>query len=234
MSAERDAQYEAVITAKNAEISQLLSALAKYDGMGQANERLRVALRFYANGHHFAPSDPMQWESVSGEPDNWLCDDAGLATIEDGSIAKMVLRGQEIEWDEFDDDVQPTPIEGESESARPALGFDFIAHIRRHREFSERTFGPGPRVAGVLDHIRKELREVEAAPNDLEEWVDVWMLALDGAWRSGATPEEIVAQIVAKQTKNEARAWPDWKTAPAGKAIEHVRPITTDTDPAGG
>ena len=101
--------------------------------------------------------------------------------------------------------------------------FDFLAHIRRHMAFSERTFGPGPRAAGVVDHIRKELREIEAAPHDLEEWIDVLMLALDGAWRSGATPEQIVAQLVAKQTKNEGRKWPDWRTAPLGKAIEHDR-----------
>jgi hypothetical protein len=101
--------------------------------------------------------------------------------------------------------------------------FDFLAHIRRHIDFSERTFGPGPRAAGVVDHIRKELREIEAAPHDLEEWIDVLMLALDGAWRSGATPEQIVAQLVAKQTKNEGRKWPDWRTATPGKAIEHDR-----------
>lgn len=101
--------------------------------------------------------------------------------------------------------------------------FDFLAHISRHMEFSQRTFGPGPRAAGVVDHIRKELREIEAAPHDLEEWIDVLMLALDGAWRSGATPEQIVSQLVAKQTKNEGRKWPDWRTAPPGKAIEHDR-----------
>ena len=101
--------------------------------------------------------------------------------------------------------------------------FDLLTHIRRHMEFSARTFGPGQRTAGVVDHIRKELLEVEAAPHDLEEWVDVWMLALDGAWRSGATPEQIVAQIEAKQTKNEGRRWPDWRVVPTDRAIEHDR-----------
>lgn len=102
-------------------------------------------------------------------------------------------------------------------------GFDFRAHLQRQREWSEKTFGPGPRVAGVIDHIRKELREIEAAPDDLSEWIDVATLALDGAWRSGATPDQIIAQIVAKQTKNEGRVWPDWRTAPPDKAIEHDR-----------
>jgi hypothetical protein len=101
--------------------------------------------------------------------------------------------------------------------------FDIIAHLERQRAFSRRTFGPGQRTAGVLDHIRKELREIEAQPNDLEEWVDLILLAMDGAWRSGHEPAEIAAGIEAKQTKNEARNWPDWRTADPGKAIEHVR-----------
>ncbi|MEI6317451.1 MAG: dATP/dGTP pyrophosphohydrolase domain-containing protein [Pseudomonadota bacterium] len=101
--------------------------------------------------------------------------------------------------------------------------FDLIAHLRRHIAFSTATFGPGARAAGVIDHIRKELREIEADPTDLEEWCDVMMLAFDGAWRSGATPEQIAAAIEAKQTKNEGRQWPDWRTAPTDRAIEHVR-----------
>lgn len=105
--------------------------------------------------------------------------------------------------------------------------FDFVAHLRRQREFSERTFGPGKRLAGVIDHIRKELEEVWRAAEDgeptLPEWVDVIILALDGAWRSGATPQEISAAIAAKQARNEARKWPDWRSADPDKAIEHDR-----------
>ena len=101
--------------------------------------------------------------------------------------------------------------------------FDLVAHLRRQRAFSLRTFGPGPRTAGVLDNIRKELAEIEAAPDDVEEWVDVVMLALDGAWRAGFEPAEIALAIAAKQTRNQLRTWPDWRTAEPGKAIEHVR-----------
>lgn len=101
--------------------------------------------------------------------------------------------------------------------------FDLVAHLIRQRAFSERTFGPGPRTAGVLDHIRKELKEIEAAPADLSEWVDVILLALDGAWRAGHEPAAIAAGIEQKQSKNEARTWPDWRTVPADRAIEHNR-----------
>lgn len=107
------------------------------------------------------------------------------------------------------------------------LQFDLVAHLRRQAEFSERTFGPGERVAGVCDHIRKELVEVQHArvtgQPTLPEWVDVIILGLDGAWRSGATPEQIVAAIEAKQAKNEGRRWPDWRSADPDKAIEHDR-----------
>jgi len=96
-------------------------------------------------------------------------------------------------------------------------------HLQRQRNWSGATFGPGSRAQGLVDHIRKELTEIEADPTDLKEWIDVAILALDGAWRSGAQPQEIIAALVAKQTKNEGRLWPDWRTADPNKAIEHDR-----------
>lgn len=108
--------------------------------------------------------------------------------------------------------------------------FDLISHIERAKAFSERTFGPGARTAGVIAHIRKELAEIEAAPADLSEWIDVVILALDGAWRTGFSAEQIVAALAAKQSKNEARKWPDWRTAPADGPIEHVRDEAPGTE----
>ena len=107
--------------------------------------------------------------------------------------------------------------------APTAPGFDFEAHLARQAAWSEQTFGPGSRAQGVVDHIRKELEEIEADPGDLKEWVDVVILALDGAWRAGFTPQEIIDALVAKQSKNEGRTWPDWRTVDPSKAIEHDR-----------
>lgn len=101
--------------------------------------------------------------------------------------------------------------------------FDLEAHLIRQKNFSLKTFGPGARTKGVIDHIRKELREIEAAPEDIEEWVDVIILAFNGAWRAGWKARDIIKAIVAKQTKNEGRRWPDWRTASPDKAIEHDR-----------
>jgi hypothetical protein len=117
----------------------------------------------------------------------------------------------------------PSPISDQ------AAGFDMLAHLARQRAWSEMTFGPGARTKGVVDHIRKELLEIEGDPTDLTEWIDVVILALDGAWRAGGSPEQIIATMVAKQTKNEGRAWPDWRTADPDKAIEHDR--SEDTAP---
>jgi hypothetical protein len=126
----------------------------------------------------------------------------------------------ESDWPEY----EPTwrAIEQRMTGATPAT-FDLVGHLVRQRAFSERTFGPGMRTAGVCDHIRKELTEIASNPADVLEWVDVILLALDGAWRAGFEPHEIAAAIDAKQTKNEARTWPDWRTVDPNKAIEHVR-----------
>jgi hypothetical protein len=103
---------------------------------------------------------------------------------------------------------------------------DIVHHLYRQRAFSRATFGPGKRKAGIIDHIRKELVEVEAEIDDtreLEEWIDVIILAFDGAWRTGAIPEQVAQAIRRKQDENELRDWPDWCTQPPDRAIEHRR-----------
>lgn len=113
---------------------------------------------------------------------------------------------------------------------------DLQQHLIRQMAFSHATFGPGQRTQGVIDHIRKELVEVEIANGEAAEWVDVVILALDGLTRRLAfsrangertDPDNVAAtacrMIANKQTANEGRAWPDWRSAPFNKAIEHVR-----------
>ena len=112
--------------------------------------------------------------------------------------------------------------------------YDLVAHLNRQRKFSLLTFGPGTRTQGIIEHIRKELLEIASKPLDVEEWIDVVLLALDGAWRAGAEtnegpgPRGIAMALLAKQARNEARKWPDRRTAKPGTAIEHVR---SDNDP---
>lgn len=111
-------------------------------------------------------------------------------------------------------------------------------HLIRQIAFSRATFGPGTRTEGVIDHIRKELVEIEAANPGIDrakEWVDVVLLALDGLWRevgygvpghvatTDACAKSSAVRIVEKLAKNELRDWPDWRTADPTKAIEHVK-----------
>jgi hypothetical protein len=111
---------------------------------------------------------------------------------------------------------------------------DLESHLLRQMAWSHATFGPGERTAGVIDHIRKELKEVEMANGESSEWVDVVILALDGLTRRlafcngyRADPQRValtaVNMIVGKQSRNEARVWPDWRTADPNRAIEHVK-----------
>jgi hypothetical protein len=60
-------------------------------GLADENFRLREALSFYADGNHFLISGKDSWDTVSGEPQNYWCDEAGTATVEDGSVAKAAL-----------------------------------------------------------------------------------------------------------------------------------------------
>lgn len=105
-------------------------------------------------------------------------------------------------------------------------------HLLRQMAFSRCTFGPGSRQSGVIDHIRKELDEIQESEGNPTEWIDVVILALDGLWRSlvfdyNLTHVEAKAAIAnhyaIKLAVNETRIWPDWRTADPDKAIEHDR-----------
>lgn len=96
-----------------------------------------------------------------------------------------------------------------------------LDYLYTQRRWSRITFGRGLKTQSICNHIRKELDEIVAKPLDLEEWIDVAILALDGAWRTGATPEEIIAALERKQWINQQRRWviPEDEDAP----IEHDR-----------
>jgi hypothetical protein len=145
-----------------------------------------------------------QRDDTTGEYRGWrISGPMSLNELHDDAIA--ALRGSQ----------QPAQEE--------AVRFDFEAHLQRQRDFSEHTFGPGRQTKGVVDHIRKELAEIEDDPSDVSEWIDVVILGLDGAWRTGCSPAQIIDAIVAKQLKNESRRWPDWRSADPDMAIEHDR-----------
>ena len=116
--------------------------------------------------------------------------------------------------------------------APPAYPVTLVAHLQRQLGFARNTFGPGRRTAALLDHLRKELAEIEAAADDqhaAQECIDVIILAFELAMRrlqaaGEHDPAAAAARLLLdKQTQNEGRVWPDWRTADPEKAIEHDR-----------
>jgi len=94
-------------------------------------------------------------------------------------------------------------------------------YLERQKEWSIKTFGNGKRTLGIIRHIEKELKEVEEKPNDLTEWIDVIILALDGYWRHGGNTEIIMNILQAKQDNNFTRVYPFPKSE--DEPSEHIR-----------
>jgi len=107
------------------------------------------------------------------------------------------------------------------------LIMNLFDYINRQKRWSKQTFGDTPRTEGVLRHIEKEIQEVRDAPQDCEEWVDIIILALDGAWRAGFTPYEICQTMLRKQAKNMKRTY--LKT-PDDVPSEHIGDDEDDTE----
>lgn len=102
------------------------------------------------------------------------------------------------------------------------MPFDLAKFIDQKVVWSKKIFGEGKRTHGILAHILKELAEIERQPTDLEEWVDVILLAIDGASRAGYSGDEIECAIISKQMKNVMREWPKGDH-PEHVAVEHIK-----------
>ena len=92
--------------------------------------------------------------------------------------------------------------------------------LTNQMDWSRRTFGSGRRTIGITKHIEKECAEVRENPDDLSEWIDIMILAMDGYWRAGGTPEMILHSIIAKQAINRERKYPKTNE---DEPSEHVR-----------
>ncbi len=83
-------------------------------------ERLRVGLRFYARGQHLSLDDEEDFDTVSGEPENWLCSgvENSATMVEDGGVARFTLQGKLLQWHDGGEDETPQPIDGEKAAAQ--------------------------------------------------------------------------------------------------------------------
>ena len=73
------------------ELAMLKAELAKLRAGQGVNQQLLEALEFYARGDHLVLFDADEWDTCSGEPLNWLHDNAGTASVEDGSLAEAAI-----------------------------------------------------------------------------------------------------------------------------------------------
>lgn len=76
---------------------------------------LRTALRFYARREHYLLDEAEEFDTVSGEPQNWLMSgqENSQTMVENGQIARFALQGVAVNWIDGDDDETPKPIDGE-------------------------------------------------------------------------------------------------------------------------
>jgi hypothetical protein len=94
------------------------------------------------------------------------------------------------------------------------------AIIARQHEWSQRTFGTHTDTEGNCKHIESEIAEARANPADVFEWVDIAMLAIDGALRNGHSPKAICTAYREKVEINIIRKWGEKID---GQPVEHVR-----------
>lgn len=103
-----------------------------------------------------------------------------------------------------------------------SLGEQLSALAKDQAEWSQATFGSdqerGP--LGALRHLEKEARETQAAPDDVEEYADCFLLILDAARRAGISPSQLVAAGRRKMEINRQRTWP---RPVDDQPVEHVR-----------
>ena len=96
---------------------------------------------------------------------------------------------------------------------------NYYVHVQE--KWSRKTFGSARRTKGLIDHIQKELKEIENDPTDLKEWIDIMILAMDGYWRHGGRSEDLMRMLQDKQRVNISRKWP--QPISEDKAVEHIR-----------
>jgi hypothetical protein len=92
-----------------------MSYAGKIEELIAERDRLRVALRFYARSEHYLLDEAEEFDTVSGEPPNWLMSgrEGSQTMVEDGQIARCALWGVAVSWVDGDDDTTPQPIDGE-------------------------------------------------------------------------------------------------------------------------
>lgn len=100
---------------------------------------------------------------------------------------------------------------------------NLFSFLNRQRRWSNNTFGRTTdiyaRAAATIEHIESEVIEVKADPTSLEEWIDLTILSMEGAMRSGHTPHQVCMELERKFAKNQTRVW---AKSEEGRATYHL------------
>lgn len=101
---------------------------------------------------------------------------------------------------------------------------DFATLTREVCAWADATFGDRQDNSGKITHLAKEVQELAAAPDSMEEVADCLLLLMD----IGRDPDAILRAVRAKLEVCRARKWGE--QSPDG-VIEHI-PKDSDADVA--
>lgn len=138
-------------------------------------------LRFYGNGEHFyIDPDGEGFDTVSGEPENWLCSqrEGDTTMFENGGLARAVLRGELTEADP-----ESQPVEGEVYQSEhklnmvPADNQDALdaARYRYLRDVSCEEEGDGALVVIFRGDWTISIEQAELCGEVLDATIDAQM-----------------------------------------------------------
>ena len=99
---------------------------------------------------------------------------------------------------------------------------EFLSFLDNVSTFNNRTFGNftlEEKANSLVKHIRSECDEIEENPTDLDEWIDVVILAMDALLRK-EEPEQILLRWARKMSNNASRDWPE---PTADKPMFHIK-----------
>ena len=174
----------------------------------------REALQFYADRSHFVIADADAWDTVSGEPSNFWCDN-GTATVEDGTVAKMALAGTPLS-DEDDDGAAP-PAQPAEQQAQTVCKRTLVEIDARLRECSI----VGASAADAYDTFYQHMVEtaLAAQPAEPVQRLSDERAAFE-AWHNEYRTQELVRRDDTYYNTHVRCRWEGWQARAIESALQ--------------
>lgn len=90
--------------------------------------------------------------------------------------------------------------------ALPVTEHDLQAFMDEQGAWADQVFA-GQTIQAKLEHLKEEIDEIMAAPDDLVEYADAAMLLLNALRCAGYTAAELLGAMRDKLAINRARVW---------------------------